>query len=283
MPPSRFNDLPSNRFLGRLGLTLILLFVVNTLFGLFPLQILDPAWRLRVADLLRTTAPFTLLGAALIYLCEGPLDAPGPSWLPLRRIQRLAPLAALGFLLLIPLQIHASWTQINTADSEAQKTIRTVERRIAAVRAVDSSSDLLKLSKGLPPDWQPLANESLEVNRTRLLGRVEPELARLRNLASDNKSAVIQKRLQDGLRDQLLSLIYAVAFYGLRPMRSAAAQLNQAGMREGDDPMFDSTLTSGSPGDRNTSASQVPSASSLDSSDQDQPDIGNENRHPWFP
>jgi hypothetical protein len=124
----------SRRFLGRLGFALILLFTVNTLFGLLPLQVLNPTWQLRVADLLRTTAPFTLLGATLLYLYEGPVGGPPYFLLPLRRIQRLAPFAALGFLLLIPLQIHASYVQIRNADSAAQTTIRSVERRIEAIR-----------------------------------------------------------------------------------------------------------------------------------------------------
>jgi len=158
--------------------------------------------------------------------------------LPLQRIQKLAPLAALGFLLLIPLQINASWSQIRTADVEAQKTIRSVERRIASVRSAARSADLRQLSQGLPADWQPLPEESLSVNRARLLGRVEPELARLRNTASRNKNAAIQKRLQDGLRDVLLSLIYAWAFLGLRPIRHGAVGLGDIGMPEetGDSP-----------------------------------------------
>jgi hypothetical protein len=205
------------RILGRLGVALVLLFVVNTLFNLLPLKPLDPAWQLRMADLLLTTTPFSLLGTVLIYLCQELAGGGSPALLPLRRIQRLAPLVALGFLLLIPLQAHATWVQIRTADSEVKQTIRLVEQRIAAVRALTSSGELLKISEGLPPDWQPLSEQSLSVNRARLLGRAEPELAQLHTATAGNRSTKIQKRLQDGLRDLLLSLIYAITFYGLRP------------------------------------------------------------------
>jgi hypothetical protein len=276
----------SSRVLGRLGSALILLFIINTLFGLLPLQLLNPAWQLSLADLLRTTAPFALLGSALIYLDERSRGMDNSTLLSLRRIQKLAPLAALGFLLLIPLQINATWVQIRHADSEAQKTIRSVERRIKAVQAVGSRAELLEISRGLPPDWQPLAEESLSVNRSRLLGRVYPELARLRTLANTNKSATIQKQLQDGLRDLLLSLIYAAAFYGLRPMQSVAEQFSLVGVREGDDSMAEPTLETAWPEDRKTFATQpgqAPSSSSIDSADQDQPDIGSEDRHPWYP
>jgi hypothetical protein len=246
---------------------LVLLFVVNTLFGLFPLQLIDPAWQLRVADLLRTTAPFTLLGAALIYLCEL-VGGMSPAWLPLQRIQRLAPLAALGFLLLIPLQVHASWMQIRNADGEAQKTIRSVERRITAVRAVASSADLAELSKGLPPDWQPLPEQSLTVNRSRLLARVEPELGRLRSLARTNKSAAVQKRLQDGLRDALLNLIYAVTFVGLRPRSFAELPLGPDG---------------GESGDPHAAAEAHRAEGPMHGRKPEQPELNPDDRHPWYP
>lgn len=275
MPASPADRLLSSSFLGRVGLALILLFVINSLFGLLPLQLLDPAWRLRIADLLRTTAPFTLLGSALIYLCEGPAQGPAPPLFPLRRIQRLAPLAALGFALLIPLQIHASYVQIRNADVEAQKTIRSVERRIASVRAVASSADLIELSKGLPPDWQPLPDASLDSNRTRLLGRVEPELARLRSTASRNKNTTIQKTLKDGLRDALLSLIYAVAFYGLRPARFAPVPLSQVGFH-GEEPGETSGHSAAAP-------AQPATPDAATDPNQDEPDLSQKSRHPWYP
>lgn len=260
MPGSPPDRLLSSRFLGRLGLALILLFLVNSLFGLLPFKPFSAAWQLRVADLLRTTAPFTLLGAALIYLCEGPLQGDPAPLFPLQRIRRLAPLAALGFALLIPLQISASYLQIRDADIAAQKTIRSVQRRINEVRSVASDTGLLELSQGLPVDWQPLADASLDSNRARLLGRVEPELARLRTIASNNKNTAIQQSLRDGLRDLLLSLIYAVAFFGLRPARFEPLPLEPAGFQAADRPAVEGASPSG-----------------------EDADISQPERHPWYP
>ena len=228
MPPLPVNRTLTNHFLGRFGGALLLLFLINTVFGLLPLQLRDPAWQLRIADLLRTTTPFALLGTALIVLCEAFDGKATPAWFTAKRLQRLAPLAALGFVLLIPLQINASWVQIRNADAEAQKTIRGVERRVAAVRAAASAEQLLELTQGLPPDWQPVPSDSLAVNRSRLLGRVEPELARLRTTAEANKSAAIQKRLQDGLRDLLLNVVYAAALFGTDTLKFGGLNGNQA-------------------------------------------------------
>jgi hypothetical protein len=217
----------TNHFLGRFGVALLLLFIINTLFGLLPLQLRDPAWQLRITDLLRTTAPFAILGAVLIFLCEAFEGKPSPDWFTVKRIKRLAPVAAVGFVLLIPLQINASWVQIRTADAEAQKTIRAVQRRVTAVRTAPSLEALVELSKGLPPDWQPKAGDSLAQNRFRILSRAEPELARLRTLSLSNKSAAIQRRLQEGLRDLLLNLIYAAAFFGAEPLKQGALMGNR--------------------------------------------------------
>jgi hypothetical protein len=270
MAPSPIDRLLTSSFFGRVGLSLILLFVINSLFGLLPLHLFTPAWQLRVAELLRTTAPFTLVGAALIYLCEVPGRGDSPPLIPLRRIQRLAPLAALGFALLIPLQIHASYVQIRNADVEAQKTIRSVERRIASVRAVASTSDLLQLSQGLPPDWQPLPDASLNNNRARLLARVEPELARLRSTASRNKNATIQETLKDGLRDGLLSLIYVFAFLGMRPSRFAPVPLHQLGFHDDEEEHIAPMQPVG--------PVAPPAAAG-----SDDPDLGQADRHPWYP
>jgi hypothetical protein len=55
-------------------------------------------------------------------------------------------------LLLIPLVLNALWSQIRTADLEAQRTIRSVEARPRTVRSVASMADLLPLSAALPND-----------------------------------------------------------------------------------------------------------------------------------
>jgi hypothetical protein len=202
--------------LRRLGLALLLIFVVNSLFGLLPLQIVKPAWQLRVTDLLLTTAPFTLLGTALLFLAERQASHQAKVRLSVKQIRKLARPATIGFLLLIPLQTHAIWSQIRTADFEAQKTIRTVERRVSAVKSVASSEDLLRLSTGLPADWQPMPKASLPENRQRLLARIEPELARLRTTVDQRKRQAIQLGLKDGTSNLLLALIYAWAFEGVR-------------------------------------------------------------------
>jgi hypothetical protein len=180
------------------------------------LQLTNPAWQLRVTTLVLTTAPFTLLGTAILFLSERHMSSLAKPWLSAKQIRKLARPVTIGFLLLIPLQVNAIWSQIRTADFEAQKTIRAVQRRADVVKTVSSSTDLLRVSAGLPPDWQPLPKASLSENRQRLLARIEPELARLRTTVDQRKLQAIQLGLKDGTSNLLLALIYAWAFEGVR-------------------------------------------------------------------
>jgi hypothetical protein len=153
---------------------------------------------------------------------------------------------------------------------------------MASVRSVASAANLLQLSQGLPPDRQPLAGASLNTNRIRLLARVEPELARLRTLASTNKNAAIQKTLQDGLRDVLLSLIYAVAFYGLRPVRLAPVPLSQVGF---DEPQDDAKESADPQAPASNLRAEAPPLPHQDASVQpgEEPDLSQADQHPWYP
>jgi hypothetical protein len=57
------------------ALVLFLLFASLVVPALFPLQLLDPAWQLRMAGSLVNGAPFALLGLALLQIAveRGPM------------------------------------------------------------------------------------------------------------------------------------------------------------------------------------------------------------------
>ena len=90
-----------------LGVVALVLFAFLVAAALFPLQLLDPVWQLRLAAALINTAPFPLLGLALIQIAAelGPHDPLLKS--RARLCSQLAIAAALGFLMLLPLQTLA--------------------------------------------------------------------------------------------------------------------------------------------------------------------------------
>jgi hypothetical protein len=217
------SDLPSEsrQFLQRLANVLLVLFAVNATFAMLPLRLLEPAWQLRVTSQLLTTTPFVLLGCALFcvvdLLSKNSIRTPGKR--SLRIIHKTALYVAIGFFLLIPLQVNASWAQLRQADSETQKTLRGLQQRVEAVRAASSVVELQKLAQGLPQDWQPSSNQSLALSRGQLLARIEPQVALIRTQAAQRRSAAVDKATQTLLRDCAISFLYGYAFLALHQRR----------------------------------------------------------------
>ena len=140
MPPSSESSrrgaavLLSAPGLGVVALVLFVLFATLVAAALWPVQLLNPAWQLRLAGSLVNGAPFALLGLALLQIAVelGPHDP------FLQRRQRLcsqlAVAAALGFLLLVPLQGVAGLQQSRSSTSAQSFRISGAERRLVALR-----------------------------------------------------------------------------------------------------------------------------------------------------
>ena len=83
-------------------------FALAVLAPLMPPLLLDPAWQIRLCGVLVSQAPLALL--ALMLLQGAAILLPGNRLITtgLRRWRHLACFAALGFLLLLPLQAFAT-------------------------------------------------------------------------------------------------------------------------------------------------------------------------------
>jgi hypothetical protein len=122
------------------ALVLFVLFASLVAGALWPVQLLNPAWQLRLAGSLVNGAPFALLGLALLQIAVelGPHDP------VLQRRQRLcshlAVAVALGFLLLVPLQGVAGLQQSRSSTSAQSSRISGAERRLVALRQAVASA-----------------------------------------------------------------------------------------------------------------------------------------------
>jgi len=117
-----------------------MLFASTLAAALFPLQPLAPAWQWRLASTLISGAPFALLGLALLRIASelGPHD-PRLS----RRAQlcsQLAVVAALGFLLLVPLQTMAGLQQGRSLNQAQAGRIQRAETKLKALRQAVASA-----------------------------------------------------------------------------------------------------------------------------------------------
>lgn len=122
------------RSLGLLALVLVLFFALQLLTVLLPFQPLDPAWQWRLSTVLINGAPLPLLALALL-LIAGQLDPDDPVLKQRRRLfSQLAVAAAIGFLLLLPLQLSAGLRQQQAAGSAQLQRIASAEQRLTQLR-----------------------------------------------------------------------------------------------------------------------------------------------------
>jgi len=146
MPPSSESSrsgtavLLSAPGLGVVALVLFVLFASLVAGALWPVQLLNPAWQLRLAGSLVNGAPFALLGLALLQIAVelGPHDPQLKSRQKL--CSQLAVAAALGFLLLVPLQGVAGLQQSRSTTSALSSRINGAERRLVALRQAVASA-----------------------------------------------------------------------------------------------------------------------------------------------
>ncbi|MFM6174836.1 MAG: HpsJ family protein [Sphaerospermopsis kisseleviana] len=138
------------RSLCRLALAFVLLFATLVLTSLFPLQLLDPAWQGRVSRTLLDSASLPLLALALLQIGRW-LDPADPLLKRRQRsFSRLAGVGALGFLLLVPVQISASLRLQQARGAEQSGRIAEAERQLAAFRqAVQQASSSEALASSL--------------------------------------------------------------------------------------------------------------------------------------
>jgi len=147
MPPSSESSrsgaplLLSAPGLSVVALVLFVLFASLVTPALFPLQLLDPAWQLRLAGTLINSAPFPLLGLALLQIAVelGPHDPQLKSRQKL--CSQLSVAVALGFLLLLPLQTIAGLQTSRSLNTAQATRIQGAERRLVVLRQAVASAN----------------------------------------------------------------------------------------------------------------------------------------------
>lgn len=204
---------------------LVAVFITAVVMPLMPPQPWLPAWQLRLGSLIVNQAPLALLAHILLHTAA--LLQPAAGWISRYRTRwRLwAAAAALGFLLLIPLQAAAILSGLSSARAEQSSRAAAAQRRFEILRrTIASAPDLATLQARLQalqgPDLTP-ADRALPL----------PQLRRQLDAALVDASTSVQTRLrwpssqqlwailQDSVRLPLSSLAFALAFAagGQRP------------------------------------------------------------------
>jgi hypothetical protein len=196
----------------------------------YPIALLQPFWQIKTAEALLGTASLPLVAGVLLifaqrYDPESPILATRVLW-----ARRVAILAALGFFLLIPLQISAAMRQINQATSNEVRQLRNFQNVANAIAQAKTPPELYRaVSKipGLPPDFRIDDSLPIPLVRSTLLGEIRPQIlnleARLRQLRRDRLQGSLTFLVFNGLT----CLAYGIGFAAIGRLGEEKATLLQ--------------------------------------------------------
>jgi len=197
---------------------LILVFLAQVITAIYPITVLKPEWVVRFGGALRGTASLPLLAVGLFMLANTLDGDVLPSSKQINMFRRFATLAALGFLLLIPLQSYATVKVINTQVEERRVELKKVLAAVPLIEKAKTETELRKAIIAIPGGEQlarrPLGGEVPAV-RNFLLERIRSTVSRLENELKDNQDKALQRLILPLSRDGLISLAYAIGFAGM--------------------------------------------------------------------
>jgi hypothetical protein len=205
--------------LGAAAGALFLVFGALVLLPALPPRPLDPSWLLRFTTSLTDQAALPLVGVALLFLAV--VLNPASNRLRARRARWVT----FGFLLLIPLQLVASWSGLQTARAGQLQQLQQADQKIQQIRAVvASATSAPQLQARLQELKAPaLINNELtqpiSAVKSRYLANLEATREQIRRqLTAPFPPGLILFLLQTTLRGIVLALGFSLAF--------AAAALN---------------------------------------------------------
>ena len=203
-----------------LSLALLGIFLATVVVGAWPPKILDPQWQLSFSAGLINNASLAVVGALLTPLALA--FHPGSDRLRARRnaFRRLALAAAIGFLLLIPLQASAGWRLYRSVTSNAEQQISQSARKLTELRQAIATAtspqdiqaklnQLVGKNAGLTPTQLRTPIDQL---RQELLAGADQALNRLQQRIEAQSSFKPDRLIKETIRISLSSLLYAVGF-----------------------------------------------------------------------
>jgi hypothetical protein len=203
-----------------MSLALLGIFLASVVVGAWPPKILDPQWQLSFSAGLINNASLALVGALLTPLALA--FHPGSVRLRARRnaFRRWALAAAIGFLLLIPLQASAGWRLYRRVTSNAEQQISQSARKLTEVRQAIATAtspqelqaklnQLVGNNAGLTPNQLRTPIDQL---RQELLAQADQALNRLQQRIEVQSSLKPDRLIKETIRISLSSLFYSVAF-----------------------------------------------------------------------
>jgi hypothetical protein len=220
-PDSTLPTSPSlSRLLATLSLVLLVVFVAAVVTAALPPRFVDPSWQLALIAAIITNASLALMGTLLLPVALGfdPINHRlRARW---NAFRRWALAAALGFLLLIPLQGFAAWrlqrTVTAAVDQQTTQTSKQFFELRQAINAATTHEELeTKLKKlfgrnaGLSPAEMRMPMGEL---RTMLQARAEQASNRLMQQIEAQAAMKPNLPLKETIRIAISALAYGIGF-----------------------------------------------------------------------
>jgi len=203
-----------------LSLALLGIFLATVIVRAWPPKILDPQWQLAFSADLINNGSLALVGALLTPLALA--FHPGSDRLRARRnaFRSWALAAAIGFLLLIPLQASAGWRLYRTISSNAEQQSSQSARKLAELRQAIATAtspqeiqaklnQLVGNNTGLTPTQLRTPIDQL---RQELLAGADQAANRLQQRIEAQSSFKPDRLIKETIRIALSSLFYAAGF-----------------------------------------------------------------------
>ncbi|MCX5953919.1 MAG: hypothetical protein NTZ40_10595 [Cyanobacteria bacterium] len=210
------------------ALALFIVFLAILLSAILPLEILDSRWQVRVISALLGSSSLPLIGVVMMLLANYLHEEFSPFGAKIRLLRRLAGFAAIGFLLLIPLQITAGSRLLNQQSGNEVGQLKVLQAAAEAIRSANNEADLknaLRQLPGAPNNLdRPLAAPLPQV-KAAVISRLDPAVKRLETQVEEAKKNRFLKALSIWIRDAGMAAGYAIGFSSLGSLKGQGSLL----------------------------------------------------------
>jgi hypothetical protein len=201
-----------------LAYALIIVFLALFLTALFPIALLEPRWILRVSAALREVSSLALIALGMIMLANTFDSMVMPSRQHLSFFRRIATIAAIGFLLLIPLQTYGAVTSIQSQLRESKSQLNRILATNNLVKNASNEQQLRDAIRLLPGGevlaFRPLGGDVQTVKNV-LLERLSASTNLLENQLKETQRTSFDQAVKPLIRDGVIALAYAIGFAGM--------------------------------------------------------------------
>lgn len=208
------------RYIHWVGLVLLGSFLVS-LINATPIRIAEGPWQLNLIGILLNNGGIALLGSLLI--CVARLFNLNDRQVKSRSllIRTLASWVALGWLLLIPLQLFVGVRLINTQVGTEIDQVKRLERVAREVRNANTELELRTALAQLPNQAPlPPITVPLEVAKSNLLAQFQKSINGAKNKLDDLNSNRWQTWMKEVFRNSLQSLLFSIGFLAIGKNRA---------------------------------------------------------------